>query len=61
MYVKRIGQEKIMCAVAMGTKVNACFHEKKKSQKKHTKTLLKTVTKKLQKQVTRAVAEKLQF
>jgi len=33
MYVKRIGQEKIMCAVAMGTKVYACFHEKKNHKK----------------------------
>jgi len=33
MYVKRIGQEKIMCAVAMGTKVYACFHEKKITKK----------------------------
>jgi len=35
MYVKRIGrEEKIMCAAAaMGTKVYACYHEKKIQQK----------------------------
>jgi len=37
-------REKIMCAAAMGTKVYACYHEKKKSPKKHTKTLFKKLS-----------------
>jgi len=38
-------QEKIMCAAAaMGTKVYACYHEKKNSPKKHTKTLFKKLS-----------------
>jgi len=45
MNVKRFEGEKIMrAAAAMGTKVYACYHEKKKSPKKHTKTLFKKLS-----------------